>query len=87
MNFNPGEVLEPILHFLDEAIADYGVYLYLMLVWLSVAAIAWIFSGGLRRKMRQQPRISVGILIQPSAPPAHPIIYHQADSVCNGNED
>jgi hypothetical protein len=26
MNFNPGEVLEPILHFLDEAIADYGVY-------------------------------------------------------------
>jgi hypothetical protein len=65
----------------------YGVYLYLVLVWLSAIVIAWIFSGGLRRKMRQQPHINVGLVIQPSAPPAHPIIYHQANSVCNGNED
>jgi hypothetical protein len=55
MNLNPSEVLDPVFHFLDDAIANYGVYLYLALVWLSGAAIAWIFSGGLRRKMRQPP--------------------------------
>jgi hypothetical protein len=85
MNSNPGEVLDPVFHFLDDAIADYGVYLYLVMVWLSVIVIAWIFSGGLRRKMRQPPHISAGIVIQPSAPP--PIIYHQHDSVCDDHED
>jgi hypothetical protein len=87
MNFNPGEVLEPVFHFLDEAIADYGVYLYLVLVWLSVAAIAWISSGGLRRKMRRPPNIAVGIAIQPSAPSPPSIIYREPDSVCGDDED
>jgi hypothetical protein len=84
MNLNPGEVLDPVFHFLDEAIADYGVYFYLVLVWLSVAAIAWIFSGGLRRKMRQLPRNSVGILIQPPATPP-PIIFYDHGSNCETN--
>ena len=83
MNLNPGEVLNPVFHFLDDAIADYGVYLYLALVWLSVIVIAWIFSGGLRRKMRQQPRISVGIVILPPARQPPPIIYHERDSWCD----
>jgi hypothetical protein len=87
MNLNPGEVLDPVFHFLDGAIADDGVYLYLALVWLSVIVIAWIFSGGLRRKMRQPPHISVGIVIQPPAPPPSLIIYHEPDSVCGDGED
>jgi hypothetical protein len=87
MNLNAGETLKPVFHFLDEAIADYGVYLYLALVWLSMIVIAWVFSGGLRRKMRQQPRISVGIVFQPSAPPPPLIIYYEPDSVCGDNED
>jgi hypothetical protein len=87
MNLNPGETLKPVFHFLDEAIADYGVYLYLALVWLSVMVIAWIFGGGLRRKMRQPPHINVGIVIQPLAPQPTPIIYHEPDSVCDDNED
>jgi hypothetical protein len=88
MNLNPGKVLEPVFHFLDDAIADYGVYLYLALIWLAVAVIAWIFSGGLRRKMRHQPHITVGIgiVIQPLASPP-PIIYYEPDSVCADNED
>ena len=85
MNLNPGEVLDPVFHFLDDAIANYGVYLYLVLVWLSVIVIAWIFSGGLRRKMRQQPRINVGIVIQASAPPQPQFLY--PDSVCDDNDD
>jgi hypothetical protein len=87
MNLNPGEVLDPVFHFLNGAIADYGIYLYLALVWLSLIVIAWIFSGGLRRRMRQPPRISVGIVIQPSAPPPPPIIYLETDSVCGDDED
>jgi hypothetical protein len=90
MNLNPGELLEPIFHFLDDAIANYGVYLYLMLVWQAVAAIVWIFGGGLRRKMRHQPRITAGIDIviktpasQP--PPIMPIIFHEYDSDCENN--
>jgi len=86
MNLNPGEVLNPVFRFMDDAIADYGVYLYLALVWLSVIVIAWIFSGGLRRKTRQQPHISVGIVIQPPAPQPPPIIFHEYDSPCDNSE-
>jgi hypothetical protein len=81
MNLNPATVLDPVFHFLDEAIADYGVYLYLALVWLSLIVIAWMFSGGLRRKYPNQPhvRTGIGIIIQPHAPPPPPIIIHEFD--------
>ena len=62
MNLNAGEVLKPVFDFLDAAIADYGVYLYLALVWLSVIVIAWIFSGGCGEKSgitRASPSASV----------------------------
>ena len=84
MNLNPATVLDPVFHFLDEAIADYGVYLYLALVWLSLILIVWIFSGGLRRKHPNQPhvRADIGIIIQPHvAPQPPPIIFHDCDSV------
>ena len=81
MNLNPATVLDPVFHFLDEAIADYGVYLYLVLVWLSLIVIAWIFSGGLRKKYPNQPhvRAGIGIIIQPHAPQLPPIIVHEFD--------
>jgi hypothetical protein len=84
MNLNPGEVLDPVFHFLDAAIADYGVYLYLALVWLSVIVIAWIFSGGLRRKIRHRPHITSGIgivILPPTRQPLPPplIIMHEFD--------
>jgi len=79
MNLNAGELLEPVFDFLNAAIADYGVYLYLLLVWLSVMAIAWIFSGGLRRRFPNQSRGrgGIGIIIQPHSPP--PIILQECD--------
>ena len=53
MNLNPAEVLNPVFNALDTVIQDYGVYLYLVFVWLSLAVIAWVLSGGLRRKQPQ----------------------------------
>ena len=47
MNLNPTDVLNPVFNALDALISDYGVYLYLVLVWLSLGAIAWVLGGGL----------------------------------------
>jgi len=82
MNLNPAIVLDPVFHFLDELIADYGLYFFLAFVWLSLLVLAWVFSGGLRRKFPNQPHVyaSIGIVIQhtpPSPPP--PIIIHEYD--------
>jgi hypothetical protein len=67
MNLNPGIVLGPVFHFLDGMLEEYGVYIYLVFVWLSALALAWVFSGGLRRKYQNQPHdnASIGIIIRP----------------------
>lgn len=83
MNLNAGEVLKPVFDFLDNAIADYGVYLFLVLVWASVVVLAWIFSGGLRRRFPNQPHIcaGIGIGILPPAQPLQPTpVLFQDDS-------
>ena len=78
MNLNPATVLDPVFHFLDWLISEWGVYLFLASVWLSVLVLAWVFSGGLRRKFPNQPhvRAGTGIFIQPHASTAnhHPRI-------------
>ena len=53
MILNPATLLNPVFNFLDALISDYGVYCYLVFVWLSLAVIAWVLGGGLRR--RQPP--------------------------------
>ena len=55
MNLNPAELLKllnPVFNALDGLIENYGVYLYVGFVWLALLAIAWIFSGSLRRRMK-----------------------------------
>ena len=55
MNLNPAELLKllnPVFNALDGLIENDGVYLYLGFVWLALLAIAWIFSGGLRKRMK-----------------------------------
>ena len=88
MNLNP-KVLDPVFHFLDGIIAEYGDYLFLAFVWLSLLVLAWVFSGGLRRKFPNQPHISAGIgfVIQPPGPQPTPIIFHEHDSSCDDSED
>jgi hypothetical protein len=77
MNVTPLEALGPVFHFLDCLIEACGVYLYLVLVWLSLFVIAWVFGGGLRRKFPNQPliRAGIGIVIQPPAQPPTLIIF------------
>jgi hypothetical protein len=82
MNLNP-TILDPAFQFLDGIIAEWGVYLFLAFVWLSLILIAWIFSGGLRRKYPNQPYVNtgIGIIIRPHTPPPATIIheYHPPD--------
>jgi hypothetical protein len=65
MRLNPAYVLNPVFNCLDALIQDYGVYCYLVFVWLSVAVIAWVLSGGLRRKRPQgnSAKVIPGIII------------------------
>jgi hypothetical protein len=79
MNLNPATVLDPVFQFLDGIIAEWGVNLFIVFIWLSVLVLAWVFSGGLRRKFPDQPHVSasLGIIIQPHRPSPPPIIIHE----------
>jgi hypothetical protein len=87
MNLNP-KMLDPVFQFLDGIIAEYGDYLFLAFVWLSLLVLAWVLSGGLRRKFPNQPHVSagIGIVIQPHTPPSPPptIIIHEYDPSDDG---
>ena len=48
---NGPELLEPVFEFLDALIAEHGHILYLAFAYVSVPLIAWILSGGLRRRL------------------------------------
>jgi len=91
MHNDPIYLLEPVYHCLDRMIHDHGDILYILLVYASMPLIAWILSGGLRRKSRHHPRIATGIAIviqsstrQPPPPPG--IILHEFDSSRNDDD-
>jgi hypothetical protein len=69
MNLNPAELLNPIFNALDSLIENYGVYLYLGFVWLALLAIAWIFSGGLRKRMKGNSTTVIPGIIFTMQPP------------------
>ena len=91
MNLNPATVLNPVFNALDALISNYGVYLYLVFVWLSLAVIAWVLGGGLRRKRPQGNSVTVvpGIIFT-TRPPMHtppPIIGIEIDPARNDDDD
>jgi hypothetical protein len=53
----PVYLLNPVFHWLDGLIYDEGDYLYLMFVYVSLPLIAWILSGGLRRRQAGQQHV------------------------------
>jgi hypothetical protein len=73
MNSHPVQLLEPVFHFLDRMIYEYGDVLYMVLVYLAIPLIVWILTGGLRRKSaRQTSGITVPIIVIRSQSPASP---------------
>jgi len=92
---NPNlEMLKLLDHFfqaLDGFIDDYGVYLYLVFVWLSLLVIAWVLSGGMRKRVkRSSTAVIPGIIFTmqpPSQSPPPPIIGIEVDQTWNGDDE
>ena len=75
---------------LDGLIADYGVYLYLMFVWLALAVIAWIIGGGLRRRMKGSRATVIPVVIfmaQPPRQPEPPIVDIEVEQTWNDDDE
>ena len=91
MILNPAAVLNPVFNFLDALISEYGVYPYLVFVWLSLAVIAWILSGGLRRKRSQGNSATVisGVIftMRPPIQSPPPIIGIEVDQTWDGDNE
>ena len=91
MILNPATVLNPIFNALDALIQNYGVYLYLVFVWLSLGAIAWVLGGGLRRKRPQGNSATIisGIIITTRQPMHQPpsFIIADVDPARNDNNE
>ena len=69
MHNDPIYLLKPVFDWLDGLIRDQGDYLYMLLVYVSIPLVAWILSGGLRRRLPRQTNITAIILIRPATPP------------------
>ncbi len=90
MNSNPAELLNPIFNTLDSLIENYGVYLYLVLVWLALALIGWIFSGGLRKRMKGNSATVIPAIIFTMQPPMQsppPIIGIEVEQTWNDDDE
>ena len=90
MNLNPAELLNLVFNALDGLIENDGVYLYLGFVWLALAIIVWIFSGGLRKRMKGNGATVVPGIIFTMQPPMQsppPIIGIEVDQTWNGDDE
>jgi len=86
------ELLKRLPHLfnaLNSLIEDDGVYLYLVLVWLAMAVIAWIVSGGLRKRMQGNAARIIPIVIilpQPPKQPETPVVDIEAEQVWDDDD-
>ncbi|MGD0088257.1 MAG: hypothetical protein ABSC24_14165 [Verrucomicrobiota bacterium] len=75
------ELEASVLKHLDGFIHEHALYFFIGAIYLLLALLAWIFSGGLRRKFPNQPnvRAGIGIIIQPHRPPpaSPPVIGYE----------
>jgi hypothetical protein len=66
------KLLPRFFNTLDTLIEDYGIYLYLVFVWLAMTVIAWIISGGLRKRLKGNAATVVPAVIIIAQPPRRP---------------
>jgi len=92
MNPNLGmlKLLDRFFQALDGLIDDYGVYLYPMFVWLALAVIAWIFSGGLRKRMQGNSDTVIPGVIFTMHPPTQappPVVGIEIEQTWNSDDE
>ena len=61
------ELEQSVLKFLDGVIADYGLYIFMGLVFLLIPILVWVLSGGMRRtllKGKPMPHVTAVIGVQ-----------------------
>jgi hypothetical protein len=86
------ELESSALKSLDGFVHEHALYFLIGAIYLLLALLAWVLSGGLRRKFPNQPhvRAGIGIIIQPHTPPPSPTIiiheYDPPDSNCDGHD-
>jgi hypothetical protein len=90
MNLNPAAVLNPVFNALDALIQNYGVYCYLVFVWLSLAVIAWVLSGGLLKRMKGNSTTIIPAIIFTMQAPIQsppPIIGIEVEQTWNDDDE
>ena len=82
--------LPHLFNALNSLIENDGVYLYLVLVWLAMAVIAWILSGGLRKRMKGNAARIIPVVIiitQPPKQPETPVVDIEVEQVWNDADE
>lgn len=89
MRTTGAEALQPVLKFLDWLIAEHGHLLFMGLVYVSIPLIAWILSGGLRRRLSRDSTTGISIIVirPPTAPPPLPPPCIGRDPFADDDED
>ena len=88
MNQHPIVLLDPVFRWLDHVVRDYGLYIYMVCVWLSPLLIAWILSGGFWRRPRRYIVMAPPVIQQTKAtpPPLPPIIGRESSPLSDDDE-
>jgi hypothetical protein len=66
------KLLPRLFDALNALVEDYGIYLHLVFVWLALATIAWIISGGLRKRLKGNAATVIPAVIIVTHPPRQP---------------